>query len=153
MAFALPEVPRSRLDMDNMSEASTTLHERPKELSSETIDLHRGLVSLQEELEAVDWYRQRANACTDPELRGILEHNMREEVEHASMLLEWLRRGNPDFARHLATYLSSTGPIPEVEEAATSPADTVSPAPATRVTEAPAVRVEPFTVGPMKEER
>ena len=153
MAFALPEVPRSRLYMDDMSEASTTLHEKPDGLSDETTDLHRGRVSLQEELEAVDWYRQRANACTDPELRGILEHNMREEIEHASMLLEWLPRGNPDFARHLATYLDSTGDIPAVEEAATFEADTVRSKPASQVTESGTSHVETFTVGPMKEER
>ena len=66
---------------------------------STTQDMHRALVSLQEELEAVDWYQQRADACEDAELKAILLHNMREEIEHASMVLEWLRRNHPDFEK------------------------------------------------------
>lgn len=130
-----------------MSEASTTLHERPDELSEDAIDLHRGLVSLQEELEAADWYRQRADACTDPELRSVLQHNMREEIEHASMLLEWLRRRNPDFARHLAKYLGAKGPITEVEEGASGESE--PPEPPQEINPQPPAEV--FTVGPMKE--
>jgi hypothetical protein len=64
----------------------------------------------------VDWYRQRADACGDDELKEILLHNMREEIEHASMVLEWLRRNSPDFAAHLKTYLFTEAPITEVEE-------------------------------------
>ncbi|MGH7058018.1 MAG: hypothetical protein ACREFZ_09080, partial [Acetobacteraceae bacterium] len=67
-------------------------------------------------LEAVDWYRQRADACGDDELKEILLHNMREEIEHASMVLEWLRRNSPDFAAQLKTYLFTEAPITEVEE-------------------------------------
>jgi hypothetical protein len=77
--------------------------------------MHRALVSLQEELEAVDWYQQRADATEDPELKAILLHNMREEIEHASMVLEWLRRNHPDFAKHLRTYLFQEKPILEIE--------------------------------------
>ena len=73
------------------------------------------LVSLQEELEAVDWYQQRADACEDAELKAILLHNMREEIEHASMVLEWLRRRHPDFQTHLRTYLFQEKPILEIE--------------------------------------
>ena len=134
-----------------MSEASATLHEPEAQLSERTVDLHRALVSLREELEAVDWYRQRADACADPQLRRILEHNMREEIEHASMLLEWLRRERADFARHLATYLGSEGPITEVEDAVTGGSDPPPPerAPPDEIdSQAPA---ETFTVGPMKE--
>jgi ferritin-like protein len=78
--------------------------------------MHRAIVSLQEELEAADWYQQRAEACGDEELKAILLHNMREEIEHAAMILEWLRRNNADFSKHLKTYLYTTQPITEVEE-------------------------------------
>jgi ferritin-like protein len=95
------------------------LHEAREVLSKETRDLHRALVSLQEELEAVDWYRQRADACHDEPLKAILLHNMHEEVEHAAMLTEWLRRHNDDFAVHLRTYLFTESPITQVEESTT----------------------------------
>ena len=91
-------------------------HEPLEKISSRTQDIHRALVSVQEELEAVDWYRQRADACGDEELRGILLHNAHEEVEHAAMLLEWLRRNDETFAAQLKTYLFTSAPITEVEE-------------------------------------
>ena len=72
--------------------SSESLHERAEALGAEAIDLHRAIVSVMEELEAVDWYNQRAKATTNPELRAILEHNRDEEKEHAAMALEWLRR-------------------------------------------------------------
>lgn len=91
-------------------------HEPPDLLSDETKNLHRALVSLQEELEAVDWYQQRVDACGDEELRAVLAHNRDEEVEHAMMTLEWLRRKSPVFARNIAKYIGSSGPIVEVEK-------------------------------------
>lgn len=97
--------------------SSEQLHEREDALSTETRDLHRGIVSLIEELEAIDWYRQRAEACTDDGLREVLLHHMREETEHAMMNLEWLRRRDADFDQQARTYLFSDGPITEVEEA------------------------------------
>lgn len=96
--------------------SSEHLHEREDALSTETRELHRGIVSLIEELEAIDWYRQRAEACTDDGLREVLLHHMREETEHAMMNLEWLRRRNADFDRQARTYLFTDGPITEVEE-------------------------------------
>lgn len=102
-----------------MADASNTLHEDASALSDLTRDVHRALTSLQEELEAVDWYRQRSEACSDGELRAVLAHNMREEIEHAAMVLEWLRRRLPDFDTHLQTYLFTEVPITEAEEAAT----------------------------------
>ena len=75
-----------------MSDSSDTYHEPIERLNADTMEIHRALVSLREELEAVDWYRQRADACRDGQLRGVLLHNMREEIERACMLLEWLRR-------------------------------------------------------------
>jgi ferritin-like protein len=84
-------------------------------LGAQVIDTHRAIVSLMEELEAVDWYNQRAKATADPSLRAILEHNRDEEKEHASMVLEWLRRSDPVFARHLQTYLFTEGSITEIE--------------------------------------
>lgn len=82
--------------------------------------MHRALTSLQEELEAADWYRQRADACEDEALTEIILHNMREEIEHAAMLIEWLRRHSPDFAEQLKLYLFTEAPITEVEELAMS---------------------------------
>lgn len=96
-----------------MAESSATLHE--KDLPPETIDRHRAIVSLMEELEAVDWYDQRVQAATNDELRAVLAHNRDEEKEHAAMMLEWLRRNDEGFAEHLATYLYSKGPITAVE--------------------------------------
>jgi uncharacterized protein len=95
--------------------SSEALHENPEKLGAEVVDLHRAIVSVMEELEAVDWYNQRAKATTNPELRAILEHNRDEEKEHASMALEWLRRADPKFAEHLKTFLFTKGPITEIE--------------------------------------
>jgi len=97
-----------------MGQSSNAYHEPIESLSNRTRDIHRALVSLQEELEAVDWYNQRAEA-SDGELRQILLHNMREEMEHACMLLEWIRRNETVFDKHLRTYLFSEGPITELE--------------------------------------
>jgi len=97
-----------------MAQSSTTLHE--SDLPSDTVDRHRAIVSLMEELEAVDWYDQRVHAATNDELRAVLAHNRDEEKEHACMMLEWLRRNDAGFAGHLATYLYSEGPLTEVEE-------------------------------------
>lgn len=97
-----------------MAESSTTLHE--SNLTPDVIDRHRAIVSLMEELEAVDWYDQRVQAATNDELRAVLAHNRDEEKEHAAMTLEWLRRNDPVWAEHLATYLNSEGPITAVEQ-------------------------------------
>jgi len=102
-----------------MPQASTTLHEPAEQLKTETINFHRAMVSLMEELEAIDWYRQRSEACTDSQLRAILEHNMNEEIEHFSMALEWIRRNVPKFDEALKTYLFTTGEITKLEEAVT----------------------------------
>jgi ferritin-like protein len=99
-----------------MAGSSDSYHEPLYKLSATTQDMHRALVSLQEELEAVDWYQQRADACGEPELKAILLHNMREEIEHASMVLEWLRRHHPDFDKHLRTYLFQDKPILAIEQ-------------------------------------
>src|SRR3546814_15751498 len=77
------------------------LHAPRERLSKETLAMHQAITSLMEELEATDWYRQRADDCDDAELKEILLHNMREEIEHAAMALEWLRRRSPDFGRQL----------------------------------------------------
>ena len=85
--------------------SSVGYHEPIEELSDETRDMHRAIVSLMEELEAVDWYNQRADACKDTELKAILEHNRDEEKEHASMVLEWIRRKDKKFSKELKDYL------------------------------------------------
>lgn len=91
--------------------SSVGYHEPVTELSEETRDMHRALVSLMEELEAADWYNQRAEACKDAELKAILMHNRDEEKEHAAMVLEWIRRQDPAFSRHLKDYLFTKKPI------------------------------------------
>jgi ferritin-like protein len=95
--------------------SSEVLHESTEALGAEVIDTHRAIVSLMEELEAVDWYNQRARATSNPHLRAVLEHNRDEEKEHAAMVLEWLRRTDPKFAQHLKTFLFTEGPITEIE--------------------------------------
>jgi ferritin-like protein len=102
--------------------ASEGLHESAKHLRRKTRDMHRALVSLGEELEAVDWYRQRADACGDAELKAVLLHNMREEMEHAAMLIEWLRRRDRHFHDQLQHYLFSRTPVTEIETEASSAA-------------------------------
>lgn len=91
--------------------ANEGYHEPVNELSAETRDMHRAIVSLMEELEAVDWYNQRIDAATDGELRAILAHNRDEEKEHASMLLEWIRRRDGKFDHELKDYLFTDKPI------------------------------------------
>jgi ferritin-like protein len=104
--------------------SSEGYHEPVELLSEKTKDLHRAIVSLIEELEAVDWYNQRAEACTDPELRAVLLHHRDEEIEHGMMNLEWIRRREEAFDRNLKTYLFSSGDITQIEAAKTGgPAD------------------------------
>ena len=86
-------------------------HEPLEKLSEPTMDRHRAIVSLMEELEAVDWYQQRVDATSDPELKAILAHNRDEEIEHAAMVLEWLRRSMPQFDKELRETLFKDGPI------------------------------------------
>ena len=82
-------------------------HEPYSELDERTRDLHRALTSLKEEIEAVDWYHQRVALCDDPVLKKVLAHNRDEEIEHACMTLEWLRRNVPEWETHLKAYLFS----------------------------------------------
>ena len=99
-----------------MADSSMGLHEAREDLSPGTLDRHRGLVSLMEELEAMDWYQQRIDAAGDPELAAVLEHNRDEETEHAAMSLEWLRRRDPVLDEHLREYLFTDGSIVGIEE-------------------------------------
>ena len=94
---------------------SAGLHEPEDKLSPETIDRHRAIVSIQEELEAIDWYDQRVAATDDPELAAVLAHNRDEEKEHAAMLIEWLRRHDPVLEGNLRTYLFTSTPVTEIE--------------------------------------
>lgn len=93
-----------------------TYHESMDTLSPKTRELHRALISLIEELEAVDWYQQRVDATDDDDLRDILAHNRDEEKEHAAMILEWIRRNDPAFDHELKDYLFTEGNITELEE-------------------------------------
>jgi hypothetical protein len=95
--------------------ASEGLHEPQELMQSATIDRHRAITSIKEELEAVDWYDQRVDATSDAALATILAHNRDEEKEHAAMTLEWLRRHDPVLDGHLRTYLFTTAPVTEIE--------------------------------------
>jgi uncharacterized protein len=92
--------------------ANEGYHEPIEKLSEDTRDVHCAIVSLMEELEAIDWYNQRVETCTCSELKAILAHNRDEEKEHAAMLLEWIRRNDPSFEKHLRQYLFTDKPIP-----------------------------------------
>jgi len=95
---------------------SVGFHESEDRLTATTRDLHRALRSLQEELEAIDWYQQRIDAAHDDELKAVLSHARDEEMEHAAMELEWIRRHSPEFDRTLRARLFVEGPIVEHEE-------------------------------------
>ena len=101
-----------------MAGSSASVHEPLEWLKSETVERHRALASLMEELEAVDWYDQRADATGDEALRAVLEHNRDEEKEHAAMTLEWMRRHDAKWDEHLRTYLFTEESITEEEREA-----------------------------------
>jgi hypothetical protein len=107
-----------------MAQSSTAFHESADLLKPETMDRHRAIVSLMEELEAVDWYDQRVDAARDEELRAILAHNRDEEKEHAAMVLEWLRRRdakwNDELRQYLFTDKSIVGHEEEIDKQATA---------------------------------
>lgn len=124
-----------------MAASSATLHEDPTSLQPETIDRHRAIVSLMEELEAVDWYDQRVDAAADEELKAILAHNRDEEKEHAAMILEWLRRHDPVLDQKLRLYLFTDRPVLEIEESAEADAS-----------EAPAGENASLGIGGLREE-
>src|SRR5215813_10842868 len=98
---------------------SAGYHESEDKLRSETQDNHRALTSMQEELEAADWYDQRVDAATDQDLKAILAHNRDEEKEHFAMLLEWYRRRDTTMDTHLKEYLFKSGSIIALEQAST----------------------------------
>lgn len=94
----------------------TDYHEPQENMDEKTLDTARILNSLKEEIEAVNWYTQRASATNDQDVKELLEHNRNEEIEHASMALEWLRRNVPAWEEELKTYLFTNQPITEIEE-------------------------------------
>jgi len=106
--------------------ASEGYHEPLDELDADVVDRHRAIRSIMEELEAVDWYDQRVSATDDPTLAAVLAHNRDEEKEHAAMTIEWLRRHDPVFDRHLRTYLFTEGDITGIEAEAEHGADSGS---------------------------
>src|SRR5215216_2156890 len=112
--------PRKLLCKEDSGPVATSAewHEDYDKMSEAARNFSRAVKSVQEELEAVDWYNQRAQATGDEQLRRILEHNRDEEIEHAMMGLEYLRRINPTFDRHMRTYLFTEGDITEIEEKA-----------------------------------
>ena len=96
--------------------SSEGLHVPREALSKKTLNMHYAITSLIEELEAVDWYRQRADDCDDAELKAVLLHNANEEIEHAAMTLEWIRRNDANFQKELKEYLFTEGSITGQEE-------------------------------------
>ena len=86
-------------------------HEPVDKLTPQTMDFHRAVISLIEELEAIDWYNQRVDACTEPDLKAILAHNRDEEKEHAAMVLEWIRRHDAELSKDLKEFMFSNKPI------------------------------------------
>jgi hypothetical protein len=97
--------------MSNYQEPVELLDEKSK-------NIVRALNSLKEEIEAVDWYNQRVMASQDDALKAIMAHNRDEEIEHACMTLEWLRRNMAGWDEQLKTYLFTEGSILEVEKSA-----------------------------------
>jgi ferritin-like protein len=97
---------------------SAEWHENYADMSEFSLNFSRAVKSVQEELEAVDWYNQRAQATKDDQLRRILEHNRDEEIEHAMMTLEYLRRISPIFDKHMRTYFFTEGDIVAIEKQA-----------------------------------
>lgn len=110
---------RHALALVSAAMAHEGYHEPYEQLTEETRDMHRAIISLMEELEAIDWYQQRVDVTPDETLKAVLAHNRDEEIEHAMMTLEWLRRRNAVIDENARTYLFTEGPITEVEEAAT----------------------------------
>jgi ferritin-like protein len=98
--------------------SSEGLHVPREKLGARTLNMHYAITSLIEELEAVDWYRQRADDCDDAELKAVLLHNANEEIEHAAMTLEWIRRNDGNFQKELKAYLFTEGSITGQEEKA-----------------------------------
>ena len=130
--------------------SSENLHAPRERLSKKALTLHHAIVSLMEELDAIDWYRQRADDAEDEQLKGLLLHNMREEMEHASMLLEYIRRSDRDFDRFLRTYLFTTKPILEIEDEATAQGAESGAVPDKRRGRSAGGSEGAFTVGPLK---
>ncbi len=94
----------------------SSYHEPAEELSQEARNFSRALKSLKEEIEAVDWYHQRVDVTDDQQLKSIMAHNRDEEIEHACMSIEWLRRNMPGWDEELRTYLFTDGDITSLEE-------------------------------------
>lgn len=99
-----------------MADNSDSFHESERQLDPETIERHRAVATIIEELEAIDWYDQRIDATGDPQLRAVLTHNRDEEKEHAAMTLEWLRRHDAKLDEHLRTYLFQEQPPLLIEQ-------------------------------------
>ena len=130
--------------------SSENLHAPRERVSKRALTLHHAIVSLMEELDAVDWYRQRSDDAEDEQLKGLLLHNMREEMEHASMLLEYIRRSDSDFDRFLRTYLFTTKPILEIEDEAAAEGVEGGAAKDKRPGRSAGASEGAFTVGPLK---
>lgn len=130
--------------------ASDTYHEPYEKIPDKIRELHRAFVSLMEELEAVDWYYQRASVSRNEALKEVLLHNAHEEIEHAMMVLEWIRREDPVFDKNMREYLFKEGDILAQEEASKQSEDAAEPA---RVELASLVKVPRRTLGSLRKSR
>ncbi|MGC8651703.1 MAG: ferritin [Candidatus Micrarchaeia archaeon] len=74
-------------------------------VDEETANLSRARQSLIEELQAQMWYDERISATKDKSLKAVLAHNRDDEKEHATLLLEWLRRHDAPLDKELKEIL------------------------------------------------
>lgn len=87
------------------------LQEDSGKIKEKTHNLRRAIESLREELEAIQYYQERADACSDNKLKKILMHNRDEEKEHAAMLIEWIRQNDPEFGKEVSDYVGKGGNV------------------------------------------
>ena len=133
--------------------SSENLHAPRERLSKKALTMHHAIISVMEEFDAIDWYRQRADDTEEETLKQLLLHNMREEMEHACMLLEWLRRYDSDFDSYMRTYLFTEAPILQVEDVATAAGETPDALPQQGAPPGPKRPGQRgFTVGTLKED-
>lgn len=94
--------------------------EPQESLTEGTKNITRAVKTLIEELEATMFYQQRVEVTADTSLKEIFAHNRDEEIEHACMTLEWLRRNMEGWDQELRTYLFTEGSLTSAEEEATN---------------------------------
>jgi len=98
-------------------ESKTILVEESKNLEADTKDMSRLITSLIEELEAINFYEQRSIATEDESIINLMIHNRDEEIEHAAMIIEEIRKRNEVWNKSLKEFLfKDNSEVVEVEE-------------------------------------